>query len=107
MTFFSEADIAVIDFLGCNKTVVVADVLVVPGDLRLDIVKLLIECTGLLGLAFGPVGFDVPQSEGHFFLTTETGLGSIDGDTAHNRCLSVFYRLFILKTLSYTWSAIS
>ena len=50
----------------------VADVLVVPGDLRLDIVKLLIECTGLLGLAFGPVGFDVPQSEGHFFLTTET-----------------------------------
>ena len=60
----------------------VADVLVVPGDLRLDIVKLLIECTGLLGLAFGPVGFDVPQSEGHFFLTTETGLGSIDGDTA-------------------------
>lgn len=85
----------------------VADVLVVPGDLRLDIVKLLIECTGLLGLAFGPVGFDVPQSEGHFFLTAETGLGSIDGDTAHNRCLSVFYRLFILKTLSYTWSAIS
>ena len=53
-----------------------------PGDLRLDSVKLLIECTGLLGLAFGPVGFDVPQSEGHFFLTTETGLGSIDGYTA-------------------------
>jgi len=34
---------------------VVADVLVVPGDLRLDIVKLLIECTGPPGLAFGPV----------------------------------------------------
>lgn len=45
MAFLCKADIAVIDFLGCNKTVVVADVLVVPGDLRLDIVKLLIECT--------------------------------------------------------------
>ena len=85
----------------------VADVLVVPGDLRLDIVKLLIECTGLLGLAFGPVGFDVPPKRGTLLSSTETGLGSIDGDTAHNRCLSVFYRLFILKTLSYTWSAIS
>ena len=93
MTFLSEADIAVIDFLGRDKTVVVTNVLVGLGDLSFDIVKLLIECTGFFGFTFGPVGFDVPQSEGHFFLTTETCLGSIDGDAAHNRCLTILYCL--------------
>ena len=86
-----ETDIAVIDFLSCDKTVMVANVLIVFGNLSLDVVKLLIESTGFFGFTFCPVGLDVPQSKGHFFFTAETCLGSIDGDTAHNRCLTVFH----------------
>ncbi len=75
MAFHKEADIAVIDFLGCNKrTVVVMNVLVCLVICAL-ILSSSIECTGLLRLAFGPVGLTSPQSRGHFFLTTETGPG--------------------------------
>ena len=91
MVIIPETNIAVIDFLGGDKTVMVANVLIVLGDLRLDVVKLLIQRAGFFGFAFCPVGFHVPQRKGHFSLATETGLGSINGDTAHDWCLTVFH----------------
>ena len=69
----------------------VANVLIMLGNLGLDIIKFLIESAGFFGFTFCPVGFDVPQRKGHFFLTTETCLGSVNGDTTHYRCLTVFY----------------
>ena len=91
MIVLTKTDVTVIDLLSRDKTVMVANILIVLGNLGLDIIKFLIESTGFFGFTFCPVGFDVPQRKGYFFLTTETCLGSIDGDTPHNRCLTVFY----------------
>ena len=60
MAFLCETCIAVIYFLGRNKTVMVADVLIVLRYLRLDVVKFLIQCACLFGLAFRTVGFYIP-----------------------------------------------
>lgn len=60
MIIIPKTDIAVVDFLGGDKTVMVANVLIVLRYLRLDVVKLLVQRTRLLGLTFRTVGFYVP-----------------------------------------------
>ena len=91
---FTKTNVTVIDFLGCNETIMVANILIVLGNLRLDIIKFLIKSRGFFGFTFCPVDFNIAQRKGYFFLTTETCPSSIDGDMPHNRCLIVFTNCF-------------
>ena len=52
-----KTDIVVIDFLGGDKTVMIANVLILFCNLRLDVVKLLVQRTGFFGFAFCPLAF--------------------------------------------------
>ena len=55
-----ETKIAVVDTFGCHQAVMVADILVMPCDLGLDIVKLLVQPSGLVGFPFRPLGLGIP-----------------------------------------------
>ena len=55
-----ETKIAVVDTFSCHQAVMVADILVMPCDLGLDIVKLLVQPSGLVGFPFRPLGLGIP-----------------------------------------------
>ena len=56
----SEAKIAVVDTFSCHQAVMVTDILVMPCDLGLDIVKLLVQPSGLVGFPLRPLGLGIP-----------------------------------------------
>jgi len=71
----------------------VAETLVLLADIGLDVLQLFIETLGFKTSAGGFVGFGIPKAGTNGEFAAELRHRAIDGDTAHNGNLTVFFRL--------------
>ena len=83
----------VANLFGRDIRITVAETLVLLADIGLDVLQLFIETLGFKTSAGGFVGFGIPKAGTNGEFAAELRHRAIDGDTAHNGNLTVFFRL--------------
>lgn len=85
VNFSNEAEIGILDLLGRNVRLPVADILIVIADPGADIVQMAVDAVGFEAAALGTAAANLPKRFRNGELRAELGDAAVDRNATHDR----------------------